>query len=159
MKSALVISLILLGLAGVARAATDPIAKSFAKVDALIERGDYAKAVDALEEIRDALPPENPLLLRYHERIGAVRLREGAIPSARGAFTEVIKASQRLKIADDSVAKAYAGLGLCLRREGNDKYALKFFNKALALQLDEGTRMFVEDQIRELEGRRPRAAR
>lgn len=159
MKTVFLLALYFLGLQGSARAAADPIDKSFLKIDAMIEKGAYAKAREALEDILAELQPEDPRLLRYHERTGAVRLRVGEIVEARASFTATLKAAQRLKITDESVAKANAGLGLCLRRENNDKYALKFFKKALALKLDAGTRMFVEDQVREIEGRRPLAAR
>ena len=98
-------------------------------------------------------------MVRYHERTGAAWLREGKVPEARASFTAALKATQRLKVTDDSAAKAYTGLGLCLRREGNDKYALKFFKKALGFRLDEGTKMFAEDQIREIEGAPPVPAR
>ena len=57
------------------------------------------------------------------------------------------------------VVPGLGGLGLCLRREGNDAYALKLFKKALTADIDEGTQMFAEDQIRELEGATPLPAR
>ena len=62
-------------------------------------------------------------------------------------------------MVDDSGARAYTGMGLCLRREKRDAYALRFFKKALEFKLDEGTKMFAEDQIREIEGRKPVPAR
>lgn len=159
MKTALVLSLFVLCPSGAARAAADSIENSFVKVDAMIEKGAYAKAREALDDILAELQPDDPRQVRYHERIGASWLREGEVGVARECFTSALKAAQRLKIADDSVARAYTGIGLSLRRESNDKYALKFFKKALKLKLDEGTRMFVNDQIREIEGRRPQAAR
>lgn len=156
MKTILALSLILLGIPAAAAARrADPIDGSFAKIDQLIEKGDYTKARGALDDLLAEFQPDEPRLVRYHERMGAAWLREGRIAEARGSFTGALKAAQRLKVFDESVGKAYAGLGLCLRREGNDKYALKFFKKALAAKLDEGTRMFVEDEIREIEGRRP----
>ncbi|MCR4294932.1 MAG: hypothetical protein NUW21_05315, partial [Elusimicrobia bacterium] len=110
-------------------------------------------------ELQAELKADDPRQVRYHERTGAAWLREGDIPQARAAFTAALRAAQRLKAAADSVGKAYAGMGLCLRGERNDRYALKFFRKAQGHELDEGTRMFVDDQIREIEGAPPLPAR
>lgn len=154
MKPALALSLLLLALPASARTA-DPIEEGFKKAEAMIESGDYAKARDALDEALAGLKVNDPRMVRYHERTGASWLGEDKVPEARVSFTAALKAVQRLKVVSDSGAKAYTGMGLCLRRENNDKYALKFFKKALELRLDEGTRMFAEDQIREIEGKPP----
>ncbi|MDD5303608.1 MAG: hypothetical protein PHS14_10920 [Elusimicrobia bacterium] len=158
MRTVLALFLLVLAFPAAARRA-DPIEDGFKKADQMIEKGDYAKARETLDDVLAELKTEDSRLVRYHERTGAAWLREDRIPEARSSFTAALKAAQRLKVADDAVAKAYAGMGLCLRRESNDKYALKFFKKALALRLDEGTRMFVEDQIREIEGAPPVPAR
>lgn len=158
MRTVLVLALLLSAFPAAARR-TDSIDGSFKKVDQMIENGEYAKARQTLDDALAELKPEDMRLVRYYERTGAAWLREGNIPEARTSFASALKAAQRLKIRDDSVAKAYAGMGLCLRRENNDGYALKFFKKALAIKLDEGTRMFVEDQIREIEGAPPLPAR
>lgn len=155
MKSAVLV-LLLSALPAAAR--LDPIEAGFQKAERLIEQGKYMQARDALDDVLGELPPEDARLVRYHERTGASWLREGRIADARTSFTSAVKAAQRLKVSDESLSKAHAGLGLCLRREGNDAYALKFFKKARSGKLDEGTRMFVEDQIREIEGAPPQAA-
>lgn len=156
MKSSTALVLLLAALPAAAR--LDPIEAGFQKAERFIEAGRYSQARDALDDALGDLPPEDARLVRYHERTGAAWLREGRIPEARTSFTSAVKAAQRLKVSDESLAKAYAGLGLCLRRENNDAYALKFFKKARSGKLDEGTRMFVEDQIREIEGAPPLAA-
>lgn len=138
---------------------SDPIEERFKAADALIEKSEYAKARAELDEALAELKTEDPRLVRYHERTGAAWLREGKVKEARASFTAALKATQRLKVGDDSGAKAYTGMGLCLRRENNDRYALRFFKKALSFQLDEGTKMFAEDQIREIEGAPPQAAK
>lgn len=158
MRTVLALAFFLLPFSAAARRA-DSIDASFKKIDPMIEKGEYTKARDALDDVLAELKPDDPRLVRYHERTGAAWLREGNIPMARSSFTSALKAAQRLKVADDSVAKAYTGMGLCMRREDNDSYALKFFKRALALKLDEGTKMFVEDQIREIEGSPPVPAR
>jgi tetratricopeptide (TPR) repeat protein len=158
MKTVLALALLLLALPAAARRA-DPIDASFKKIDQMIERGEYTRARDALDDVLAELKPEDPRLVRYHERTGAAWLREGNTSMARSSFTSALKAIQRLKVADDAAARAYTGMGLCLRREDNDSYALKFFKKALGFKLDDGTKMFVEDQIREIEGRPPVPAR
>lgn len=158
MKTVLALALLLLALPAAARRA-DPAEESFRKIDQMIEKGEYAKARDALDDVLAELDPEDPRLVRYHERTGAAWLREGNVAMARTSFTAALKVIQRLKVSDDAGARAYTGMGLCLRRENNDAYALKFFKKALGFKLDEGTRMFVDDQIREIEGSPPVPAR
>ncbi len=157
MKTVLALSLLLLALPASAR--KDPIEEGFKKAEVLIVKGDFTKARDALDEVLAELKADDARMVRYHERTGAAWLGEGKIREARSSFTAALKATQRLRVTDDSGAKAYTGMGLCLRRENNDKYALKFFKKALAFQLDEGTKMFAEDQIREIEGDPPVPAR
>lgn len=155
----ILLALILLLPAPASAGRADPVENGFKRADGLLEKSLAAEARVELDELLPELGPEDGRLVRYHERTGAAWLREGRIPDARDSFTAALKAAQRLKVSGDAVAKSYAGLGLCLRREGNDKYALKFFKKARALKLDEGTRMFVEDQIREIEGAPPLPAR
>ena len=158
MKIAFFLALVLIAPPGFARR-SDPVEESFKAVDTLIEKGDYSKARDMLDEILVGLKTEDLRLVRYHERTGAAWLREGKIPEARASFTAALKATQRLKVTGDPGAKAYTGMGLCLRRMNNDKYALRFFKKALTFNLDDGTKMFAEDQIREIEGAPPVPAR
>lgn len=157
MRRLLAVALLLAALPAAAR--KDPLEENFKKADVLIEKGDYTEARATLDEILAGLKAEDPLLVRYHERTGAAWLREGKLKEARASFTAALKATQRLKVTGDWGAKAYTGMGLVLRRENNDKYALKFFKKALSFNLDEGTKMFAEDQIREIEGSPPVPAR
>lgn len=159
MKAFFSIAVLLLALPAAAARSSDPIEEGFRRADQLIEVGEYVRARDALDDVQAALKADDPRLVRYHERSGAAWLRAGKVAEARISFTAALKAAQRLKVSDDAVGKAYAGMGLCLRRESNDKYALRFFRKALEQKLDEGTRMFVDDQIREIEGAPPVPAR
>ena len=162
MRSVLSLALLFLALPGAAsaaRRAADPVEEGFKSADQMIEVGEYVRARDALDDVLGMLKADDRRQVRYHERTGASWLRAGKVPEARASFTSAIKAAQRLKVADEHVGKAFAGLGLCLRRESNARYALKFFRKALEQKLDEGTRMFVDDQIREIEGAPPLPAR
>jgi tetratricopeptide (TPR) repeat protein len=157
MRFVMALSLLLAAFPAAAR--VDPAEESFKKADLLIEKGDYSLARDELDDIRAGLKIDDPELVRYHERTGASWLREGKIVEARASFTAALMATKRLAVNSVFVAKAYTGMGLCLRRESNDKYALKFFKKALGFKLDEGTKMFAEDQIREIEGAPPLPAK
>ncbi len=159
MKTSFTLAFLLFALpAAAARKGSTAIDKEFAKADALLEKGSYTAALQILYGLIAEIPADDARVARVHERTGAVRLREGKVREAKAAFAAAIKAAQRLG-ADDSSAKAFTGMGLCLRRESNDAYALKFFKRALTSDLDEGTRMFVEDQIREIEGDPPVPAR
>ena len=130
----------------------DPFEVRFKKSDELIAKGDCAKARDELDAALVELKTEDARLVRYHERTGAAWLCEGKVKEARASLTAALKATQRLRVIDDSAARAYAGMGLVLRRENNDKYALKFFKKALAFRLDEDTKTFAQNHIREIAG-------
>ena len=145
---------LLLALPGAARRA-DPLEERFKAADVLIEKGDYAGARDELLTARTEFKDDDERFILYHERTGASWLREGRVKEDRRAFTAALLEAKRLGVADQSVARAYAGLGLCLRRENKDQLALRFFKKALGERPDEGTWMFVEDQIREIEGAPP----
>ncbi|MBI5247464.1 MAG: tetratricopeptide repeat protein [Elusimicrobia bacterium] len=158
MKAVLTLALVLAALPVSARR-SDPVEESFKEVDVSIGKGEFSKARDKLDEILALLKIDDQRMVRYHERTGAAWLGEGRTAEARASFTAALKATQRLKVTGDSGAKAYTGMGLCLRRLNNDKYALRFFKKALTFNLDEGTKMFAEDQIREIEGRPPEPAR
>ena len=159
MKIVWALALMLLAFPASARKDVDPLEKSFQRIDAMIERGEYARARDALDEVISELKIDDPRVVRYHERFGASWLREGKVSEAHASFTSALKAAQRLKVFGEPYAKANTGMGLCLRRENNDKYALRFFRRALSAGLDEGTKMFVEDQIREINGSPPVPAR
>lgn len=137
----------------------DRIEDGFQKADELISKGEFSQARAELGAALVELKDTDARLVRYHERTGAAWLGEGRIKEARASFTAALKAAKRLKVAGGAGARAYVGMGLCLRRAGNDAYALKFFQKALTFDLDEGTRMFAEDQIREIEGSSPQPAR
>lgn len=157
MMRAFLLSLLLLP-PGAARAA-DPVETNFKAADVLLDKGEYAQARASLDEALAGLKTEDPRLVRYHERTGAAWLREGKTVEAHASFAAALKATQRLKVAGDPGAKAYAGMGLCLRREKRDTYALRFFQKALTFKLDESTRMLAKDQIREIEGAAAQPAR
>ena len=133
----------------------DPIDASFRKATVLIEAGQYDEARAELDLALGGLKRDDARMVRYHERTGAAFLREGKTEQARVSFTAALKSAQRLKVSGDDVARAYAGMGLCLRKQGNDAYAKRFFEKAQKLDPDEGTRMFLEDQIREIDGKPP----
>ena len=138
-----------------APALADEVGERFRQGDALIDAGDYAGARARLDSALGELRTADARMVRYHERTGASLLREGKVKEARASFTAALKAAQRLKAFGDDAARAYAGMGLCLRREKNDRYAARFLQKALEHNPDEGTRMFVEDELRDIEGKPP----
>lgn len=140
-------------------ARADPIDARFARADRLIEDGDHSAARVELDAALAELKTGDPRMVRYHERTGASWMRQDRLKEARASFTAALKAAQREGVVDQWAARAYAGMGLCLRREKKDAYALRFFKRALALEPDEGTRLFAEDQIAEIEGAPPKVLR
>lgn len=137
----------------------DRVGPALAKADELIEKGDYEGAQQALRAAEQGMAFNDPRRIRVHERRGAIFVRRDKLADAREAFTFAIKGASALDSKDvdkDVLARAYAGMGLCLLKQGNKTYALRFFKKGLELEPDEGTEVFLEDQIAELEGRKPK---
>ena len=140
-------------------AAPDAVEIRLREVEASLEKGDYEHARDELAAAEREIGPKDPRIVRVHERRGASYLREDRFKEARDAFTRAIQAAGVLKLSDPVLARAYAGMGLCLLKQGNKAYALKFFKRGLGAKPDEGTLMFLEDQVRELEGGAPEPLR
>ena len=132
MRKASALAALLLLVSPAAARRDDPLEKHFKEADALIERAAYAQAREELLTARAEFKTDDARLVRYHERIGAIWLREGKVKEARGAFLAALQEARRLGLSGLPVARADAGLGLCLRREKKDQYALRFFKKALA---------------------------
>lgn len=122
----------------------------FDKADAFLAKGEHAKARSELAGL--ALADDDPRRVRRWEREGAVLLREGKVGEARGAFTRALKEVGRLKAAGPDVGRAYAGMGLCLLRQEKKELALRFFRRGLDFDPDEGTKLFLEEKVAELEG-------
>ncbi|MDX6771140.1 MAG: tetratricopeptide repeat protein [Elusimicrobiota bacterium] len=133
----------------------DAAAARFEKADAHLEKGRYEQARAELAAVK--LAPDDPRQVRRWEREGAVRLREGKIAEARAAFTQALKAAGRLEVKGPDAGRAYAGMGLVLLRQEKPGLAARFFKRGLDFEPDEGTRLFLEEQIAELEAAgRPR---
>jgi tetratricopeptide (TPR) repeat protein len=137
----------------------DPVEQRLAKADQLIEKADFPAARQELDAALAELKVDDARMVRYHERTGATWLMEDRVKEARASFTAALKAAQRQGVTDQWASRAYVGMGSCLRREKKDSYALRFFKRALALEPDEGTRLFAEEQIREIEGAPPQPLR
>lgn len=133
------------------RAQVDAAEDHFSRADQRLAAGDYPAALSALDLAEKALPARDPRRMRLWERRGAVRLQEGRLQDARDAFTSALRLGQVRGADSKTTARAYAGMGLCLRRQGRRDFALRFYKKALTGSPDEGTKMFLEDQIREIE--------
>ncbi|MBI5882861.1 MAG: hypothetical protein HZB91_07140 [Elusimicrobia bacterium] len=130
---------------------TDSIEAHFRKADKLLAEENGAEAILELQEAARRLDPNDPRMLRYHERLGSVYLTENNITAAKESYTRAIKLSKDIGEQNETVADVYAGMGLCLVKERNKAYAAKFFRKALTLNPSEGTRKAVESELRRIE--------
>jgi len=139
--------------------ASDAAEARLRAADEFLEKGDYERTRDELGAAEYAMGAKDPRMVRVYERRGASYLREERIKEARDNFTRAIQAAGARGVSGQVVARAYAGMGLCLLKQDNKPYALKFFKKGLSQDPDEGTRLFMEDQIRELEGTPPEPLR
>lgn len=126
----------------------------FEKADAHLEKGRYAPARAELAAVK--LDADDPRQVRRWEREGALLLREGKPAEARAAFTKALKAAGRLESKGADVGRAYAGMGLVLLKQEKPELAGRFFRRGLDFEPDEGTRLFLEEQVAELE-KTPRA--
>ncbi|HAZ06937.1 MAG TPA: hypothetical protein DCZ01_00105 [Elusimicrobia bacterium] len=137
----------------------DAVEARLRAADAALDKADYERARDELAAAEYEMDSKDPRIVRVYERRGAAYLREGRIKEARDAFTRAIASASTRKADGPAVSRAYAGMGLCLLKQDNKEFALKFFKRGLAFAPDEGTRMFLEDHIRELEGGEPEPLR
>jgi Tfp pilus assembly protein PilF len=130
-------------------AVRDPAETRFEKADSLLQKERYAQARAELAAVK--LPDDDPRQVRRWEREGAVLLREGKPSEARAAFTKALKAAGRLESKGADVGRAYAGMGLVLLKQEKPELAKRFFKRGLDFEPDEGTRLFLEEQVAELE--------
>ncbi|MBI4676287.1 MAG: hypothetical protein HY748_01755 [Elusimicrobia bacterium] len=124
----------------------------FKRADKYIGEENAAEAILELQETARRLDPNDPRMVRYHERVGGVYLIENNLAAAKEAYAKAIKLSKDIQLQGETVADVYAGMGLCLVKENNRAYAVKFFRKALSLEPSEGTRKAVEGELRKIEG-------
>ena len=116
-----------------------------------------------VEHTSTALPPAQVSVedgelsrVRYSEKTGRASLKEGDIASAKTSFTQAIRIASSAGIKDSIVADAYAGMGQCLLKEGKKDYAIKFFNKALALGPTPETQSLAQKELDALAGNKAR---
>ncbi|MBI5624269.1 MAG: hypothetical protein HY924_10850 [Elusimicrobia bacterium] len=132
-------------------ASQDTIEEHFQKADKLLADENGPEALLELQEVARRLDPNDPRMLRYHERIGSVHFAENDFTAAKESYTRAIKLSKDLRVEDAAVADVYTGMGLCLLRERNNAYAAKFFRKALSLDPPKATRKAIEAQLQRIE--------
>lgn len=137
----------------------DAVEARLRAADEALEKADYERSRDELAAAEYEMGPKDPRIVRVYERRGAAYLREARVKEAQDAFTRAIAAASARKADGPAVSRAYAGMGLCLLKQDNKEFALRFFKRGLAFAPDEGTRMFLEDHIRELEGGQPEPLR
>ena len=82
--------------------------------------------------------------IRYNEKTGMASLKAGDAAAAKISFSQAIRLAVSAGVKDTVVADAYAGMGLCLAKEGKPDYAVKFLNKALEAGPTPQTRVLVE---------------
>lgn len=116
-----------------------------------VRRLDAAKA--ELEEANKLLGAEDRRRVMYLERLGHVLYLENKVVEAKAAFEEGLRFAAGLGLRDQSVAEAYAGMGLCLAQERQPAYAIKFFQKAMEVGPSEHTKLLIRDKLRELPDR------
>lgn len=86
-------------------------------------------------------------LVRVAERLGRIAYSRGRYREARGHYREAIKIGLRLGVSDTSVAEAYAGIGLCLLEQGEEREARKFFLKSLEIGPSLKTLMVIQKSL------------
>lgn len=127
----------------------DPAAL-LAEADRLILKKRYEKAGSVLLHASESLEKDDERQVVAFERIGLVSLRLNRLRPAREAYMRALRHAKELGVAPPAVADAYAGLGVVLVREGNSKYARKFFEKALEADPTPDTRRLVQDELKKL---------
>lgn len=104
------------------------------------------------EEAREADEP-GPEQVRALDRAGYNAWLKKDIQNAKASFLQSVEMAEKLSLKDSKVAETYAKLGLCWVTEGNPSEAADAFNKGLNHNPSEGTRRFIQEQLRKLEAR------
>lgn len=112
-----------------------------------IEWGRTAEAHKALLAAAAALEPGHPQRVRLHVRLGATLLAEGYTLTAKDSFIKALRLARNVPAEPSLLADAHLGMGLCLVREDNWPWAVKFFRKALTLRPSLRTRQIAEIYI------------
>ncbi|MFH1725255.1 MAG: PorV/PorQ family protein [Elusimicrobiota bacterium] len=121
--------------------------------DRFIEVGMLEAAAKELKAAADLLDPDDRLWIRYLARSGHIALLEDDIPRAKRSFQLAVELAVRLGLKGPRVANAYAGLGLCLLKEGSLEQARMYFQKAIEAGPSPQTREALQRQLKKLRER------
>lgn len=122
----------------------------FNRADRFLDERNHAEALLELQEAARRLDPNDPRMVRFHERTGGVYLSSNDLPAAKEAYTKAIKLAKDIRLDDEIVAEVYVGMALCLAKEDNRAYAVKFLKKALDQHPSDDVRKLAEEHIRRL---------
>ncbi len=128
-------------LARVARAESHLIAKRLEKA-----RAELALILPLLKE-------KDPRKVRYFEMSArALRLAKD-VSGAKSAYIQGLGLATSLGLRDRAVAQAFLGLGQCLEEEGNKTYAVRVYEKGLAIDPPDDILEELEKALSRMTGR------
>lgn len=122
-----------------------------AQAERLLGRRRYDDARVAFEAAARELAQADERHVRILERVGQAQFQLGRPAEAKDTFMRALRKAKDLGVTPTAVGDAYAGLGLCLIKEGNLKYARKLFERALETSPSPGTRRMVEIELEKLD--------
>lgn len=129
---------------------SQPANISFAQAEDLIAARSFHKAREKLGSAYAMLAIKDSRRVWYHERLGAILVKEESYDAAQEQFAEAIQIASTLSISDSHLADAYAGMGFCLNHAKKRAYAAKFFNKALELGPSSENRVRITTELEKI---------
>ena len=122
----------------------------FAKAEEHRKAGYYNLAAKELQLAAGMLSEKDQRMVYYHEQLGYIAWLKNDVSEAKAHYQDGLKLAIELSVREPVVADVYAGLAMCEMREGNSKYAMELFQKALEANPPDKTKAFIEKQLRKL---------
>ncbi|MDD5210736.1 MAG: tetratricopeptide repeat protein [Elusimicrobiales bacterium] len=119
-----------------------------------ISRKNYSRADQIYEKLLDSVPSQDARKVFLFERRGWLARRQGDLPRARDLYLAAVTAARHAGSYDSNTVNAYCGLAYCFEKQGNVNLAIKYYQRALELSVNEGTRREIERNLERLDPER-----
>lgn len=121
--------------------------------DKALQAGDREGAKGELTAGLAMLGAKDRRRVRFWERQGNIAVLEGEWAQASARYMDGIKLAYERGFADESVADAYVGLGLCLVASKDLERAVRSFQKGIEIGPSPAALRLAQQQLRALHGR------
>jgi tetratricopeptide (TPR) repeat protein len=116
-----------------------------------VQKRQFKSARQELDAAAGLMKPGDQRMALYHERIGFIAFMGGDRKAAKAAYMKAIQAARETGFGGRTVGDAHAGLGICLSREGNVRYAETFLRKAMEIGPSPAMKRLAQNELDSLE--------